>query len=150
MKPFDLRSDTVTKPSDGMAFLFGSASHNRMVRESDIDIAVYFAPGRERVDIESDYRPPHEDEVWADLERICGRQVDLLVLNRAPVDIADEVFHSGAPLLINDRSLYWRYFLPVTRIADDFREYITDYATIKARSRSLNPADRTRSRLDGA
>ncbi len=115
-----------------------------MTADSDVDVAVYFRPDAPGVEIEAETTYPDEDDVWSDLERICRRPVDLVVLNRAPVALAEAVFHDGAPLVCRDPAEYWRYFLPVTRLAEEYREFVSDYVAIRARSHSLSQRDRAR------
>jgi hypothetical protein len=68
-----------------------------------------------------------EDKIWADLERLLNKEVELLVLNRVPATIAASSI-KGIPLAINDWGLYLDFMLVVTDIAEDFREFIiTDY-----------------------
>ena len=65
------------------AFLFGSAVKGDAGSDSDIDIAVYFFPLKNRLDLEEENVFNEEDTIWNDLEGITGREVDLVVLNRA-------------------------------------------------------------------
>lgn len=61
---------------------------------SAVDIAVYFGgssesvPGRRTtIDIKEQVEFDAEEPFWSDLERALGREVELLVLNRAPVTV---------------------------------------------------------------
>ncbi|MFP4114458.1 MAG: nucleotidyltransferase domain-containing protein [Spirochaetota bacterium] len=79
--------DYFTSRTDvAFAFLLGSAAGGCRTRESDVDIAGYVLSDeatRALPDVEEiDLRFPHEDELWGDLERLCGAPVDLVVLNR--------------------------------------------------------------------
>ena len=63
------------------AHLFGSAARDALTPESDVDVGVLF-----------DTPPGHafDDQPFdldGDLERALGRRADLVVLNRAPVDL---------------------------------------------------------------
>ncbi|MCK4515493.1 MAG: DUF86 domain-containing protein, partial [Spirochaetaceae bacterium] len=141
---FATRDDVV------MAFLFGSQVRETQTDESDVDVAVYFRPvatGGDpgaALEIEADTEYPGERAVWRRLEEIAGAEVDLVVLNRAPIALAASVFFDDAPIIVNDRALYWRYFLTVTNEAEEFDRFAEDFAQVKARSRSLAPTDRTR------
>lgn len=133
---FETRDDVV------MAFLFGSRAKETQTDESDVDVAVYFQPAA--LEIEADTEYPGERAVWRRVEEIAGAEVDLVVLNRSPSALAASVFFDGIPIVVNDRALYWRYFLTVTNEAEEFDRFAQDFAQVKARSRSLSPTDRTR------
>jgi len=114
-----------------MAFLFGSRARGTSCRESDVDIAVYFTPREKRIEIEelaSKFKV--EDEIWSELEKILKKDVDLVVLNRASVTVADLAL-KGIPILIKDRKTYLHFMLRVSRQASDLRELIKDYWRLK-------------------
>jgi len=134
-----------------MAFLFGSQAKRKQTDESDVDVAIYFrtraagGQGEESpLEIEADSDYPGERAVWRRLENLAGTEVDMVVLNRAPAALAASVFFDGVPIVVRDPALYWRYFLTGTNEAEEFRQFAEDFDRIKARSRSLSPADRTR------
>ena len=144
---FATRDDVV------MAFLFGSQARETQTDESDVDVAVYFRPAEgnggaahhgSALEIEADTEYPGERAVWRRLEEIAGAEVDLVVLNRAPIALAASVFFDGIPIVVTDQALYWRYFLTVTNEAEEFDRFAQEFAQVKARSRSLSPTDRTR------
>jgi len=143
---FTTRDDVV------MAFLFGSRARETQTEESDVDVAVYFRSGGDTsaplhgtaLEIETDSEYRGEREVWRQVEEIAGAEVDLVVLNRAPTALAAAVFFDGVPIVVTDRALYWRYFLTVTDEAEEFDRFAEEFATVKARSRSLSPTDGTR------
>jgi predicted nucleotidyltransferase len=77
-------------------YLFGSLARGQGHRKSDVDIAVLFVTD-----------PPSTLdglglELGNALERHLGRPVDLVVLNRAPVDLIHRVLRDG--ILIHDRN----------------------------------------------
>jgi predicted nucleotidyltransferase len=118
-----------------MAFLFGSWAKNLEVIESDMDIAVFFKPGTgvlESHGTESYYEI--EKQIWAEIEKIAGIEVDLLVLNRAPATVADSALR-GIPLVIKDRNCYMDFLLKTTSEAIDFREWVEGYWRLKAKRR---------------
>ncbi|MFW5843605.1 MAG: type VII toxin-antitoxin system MntA family adenylyltransferase antitoxin [Spirochaetota bacterium] len=132
------------------AALFGSAATGRQTAESDVDIAVYFrsaavSEGRRFIDLEEvDETFPAEYDLWAACENTVGRDVDLVVLNRAPATVGAAALLTGRLLAVNDRTLYRRYFNLVTLEAEDFRGFVEDYVAVKKRSRSLSDVDRER------
>ncbi len=87
----------------------------------EFDIAVYFTPPQGSFDYQSDAHYPAEREVCAELERIAGREVELLVLNRASPTAAASALH-GVPLGIRDWGLYTDFMLHATAEAEEFRQ----------------------------
>lgn len=127
-----------------MAFLFGSYSKGQAFFDSDVDIAVYFKPKERRLEWEETGEWPEETQIWADTEKILGKNVDILVLNKAPCLVAFDAVHRGIPLVIKDHSLYLRFLLIINSAAIDFGEFVKDYWQIEQRSTSLSNFDKTR------
>lgn len=117
-KYFEARDDV------SMAFLFGSAAKGRQHGESDVDIGVYIKSSGISGEIEALTRYDCEDEIWSDVEEIVGREVDLVVLNRARSSICDVIVRTGIPLVIRNRRLFLWYLLNVSDLAEEFRDYI--------------------------
>jgi uncharacterized protein YutE (UPF0331/DUF86 family)/predicted nucleotidyltransferase len=168
----NLRSYFGARDDVAFAWLFGSQVSGRAGAQSDVDIAVYLIDsanqadaatedgdvatafgvasdtatrGRRLPDVEAAERTfPAENEIWADVERICDRSVDLVVLNRAPATIAAGALLTGTQLVNHDPALSTRYFLAVTTLAEDERDFTHDYVLTKERSLSLSEIDRTR------
>jgi len=111
------------------AFLYGSQAKGNFTRLSDVDVAVYFYP-KQRHPIEfeeKDYYNDNEDAIWGELESLLKKEVELLVLNRAPSIISASALR-GIPIVINDRGLYLDFMLIITDLAEDFAEFIiSDY-----------------------
>ncbi|MBN2038723.1 MAG: DUF86 domain-containing protein [Spirochaetes bacterium] len=127
-----------------MAFIFGSYSRHNETSESDFDIAIYFSPEENKIEWEEEKIYPYEDIIWTDLEKITGINTDLIVLNRAPSNLAYSVIQDGIPIIIKDYAYYLRFFLCISSAAEDFRDYIADYWKIKQRSKSISEIDRIR------
>lgn len=132
------------KPEVSMAFLFGSYAKGQAFFDSDVDIAVYFKPKARRLEWEETGEWPEEIKIWADTETILGKNVDILVLNKAPCLIAFDAVHTGIQLVVKDYSLYLRFLLLISSAAMDFREFVEDYWQIEQRSTSLSNFDKTR------
>lgn len=130
-------------PQLTFAVLFGSAAAGRMRPDSDIDVAVYGAAGG-RLEIEQDREIDRETELQIALERATQRNVELLILNRAPATVCAAALTTGRIVLMRDRAFYTRYLLAVTSAATDFLRTEGDYRAIRGRSRSLSPVDRSR------
>lgn len=130
LKPyFEKREDIL------MAFLFGSWAINKGCKESDVDIAIYFKPKTNRLEWEDfDVRYGEEGAIWLEIERILGKEVDLLILNRAASSIADSAI-SAVPIVIKDRGLYLDFMIRVTSEAIDFRGFVEEYWRLKEEMR---------------
>ena len=143
----EIRSTVLTAlepfTSVAFAFLFGSAVSGRLRSDSDLDVAVYGASGR-LLEIETDREYSDEANVQLAVERATGRNVDLLILNRAPAIVCASAVGTGLPLLIRDSSLYSRYTLAITDVAIDFLDTEREWREIRARSASLSPQDHNR------
>lgn len=106
------------------SFLFGSQARGSASKLSDVDIAVFFYPEkRHPLEYEEEVFYATEDEIWADLERLLNREVELLVLNRSSASIAASAIR-GIPVVVNDWGLYLDFMQIVTREAEDFREML--------------------------
>ena len=85
------------------AYLFGSIARGEARAGSDLDLAVLFA-----ADPPPTLAGLHLD-LADDLSAATGRPVDLVVLNRAPVDLVHRVFRDGILLLDRDPSARIRF-----------------------------------------
>ena len=81
------------------AYLFGSFGRDEARESSDVDLALLYAsqPARQLDG------PPQQ--VQDRLERALGREVDVLVLNTAPPDLAHRVLRDGILLVDRDPSV---------------------------------------------
>ena len=114
------------------AVLFGSAASGRLRPDSDVDVAVYGGSAG-RLEIEVEREIAHEIQIA--LERATQRNVEILVLNRAPATVCAAALTSGRAVLMRDEAFYSRYFLAVTSVAIDFRQTEREYRAIRDRSR---------------
>ena len=124
-----------------MAFLFGSWAKNQEGLESDLDVGVYFRPKTETLEWQSDSYYESEKKIWMELEQMADREIDLLVLNRAPATVADAVLR-GIPIVIKSQNLYMDYLLRITSEAIDFRACVEDYWRLKEERRNGTVAGR--------
>lgn len=125
------------------ALVFGSAVQGRLRDDSDLDVAVY-VDSEGALEIEAERQVSEEADVQIALERVTGRNVDLLILNRAPATVCSAALLTGQPVLIRHEQLYARYFLAVTNVAIDFLATEREFREIAARSKSLTEIDRER------
>jgi predicted nucleotidyltransferase len=110
------------------AFLFGSQARGTATELSDVDIAVYFYPEkRHPVEYEEEKYYEAENEIWADIEKIVKKEVEMLVLNRVSSTVAASAIR-GIRLAINDWGMYLDFMEVITAEADDFMDFvIIDY-----------------------
>ena len=126
------------------AYLFGSVAKNQSHTESDIDIGVYFTPATRALEYESENRYPSESSIWSDLDRLIGRHTDMVGLNRAPSTLISAVRDEGQRIFSLDDSFLARLSSAVDDLAEDFRDFISDFIKVKERSKSISPHDKVR------
>jgi uncharacterized protein len=115
------------------AFLFGSAARGKTRREGDIDIAIYFRPGKD-VEWENFGRAyKGETRIGLDLERLLKKEIDLVVLNKARSVLADEILRKGEPIIIRDRGLFMDFLC----IVSDEAEYVRGWLTTSYREKRV-------------
>jgi len=115
-----------------LAFIFGSSAKGIAGEDSDLDIGVYLKDKEE------------EDQIWREISKVTGKEVDLVVLNDAPASLTSNVLKTGVPLVVKDKNLFWDIYLTKTLEAEDFCEFVESYWKIYRRSGSLTPEDKTR------
>ena len=86
------------------AYLFGSVARGEDQPGSDVDVAVLFREDPPRM-----LAGLHLDLADRLTGLLGGRHVDLVVLNRAPVDLVHRVLRDGVLLLERDRSARIRF-----------------------------------------
>lgn len=125
------------------ALLFGSGAVGRLRPDSDLDVAIYVDSGG-GLEIEAIRQHADEAALQVALERVTERNVDLLILNRAPATVCASAFLTGRTVVVRNRALYTRYFLAVTDVAIDFLQTEREYRAVAARSHSLSELDKSR------
>jgi len=142
----DLSSYFEGRSDIAFTYLFGSFSRGNPGPLSDVDVGVYFFPKGDELEIENAVFYEDEDHIWADLEKICRREVDLLVTNRGPARVVKTALSEGLELFMRDRSLFIRVLLGAGRLFDEYGNFARSFMEIKARSCSLSESDRDRLR----
>ena len=101
----DMLGAAVAERSEDLvcAYLFGSYACGTAGAQSDVDVAVRFA-SEPTCTLDCLHLDPADDLAGA-----LGRRVDLVVLNRAPVDLIHRVLRDGVPLIAHDRSARIRF-----------------------------------------
>lgn len=103
------------------AYLFGSFARGSERSNSDVDVAVLLegnpgsAAGSFRLDLADD------------LEAALGRGVDLVVLNRAAVDLIHRVLRDGILVSENDRATRIRFEVRARNEYFDLLPYLREY-----------------------
>ncbi len=113
---FESRPDGVV-----CAWLFGSVARGSARPDSDVDVAVLL-----------DREPPETLEGSAatmagDVEAAIGRPVDLVVLNRAPVDLIHRVLRDGLLLVERDRNARVRFEVRARNEFFDLKPHLDRY-----------------------
>ena len=85
------------------AWLFGSFARNQQRQDSDVDIAVLFP-----ADVPAGLTGPWT-VMRSDLERLLRRDVDLVDLRKAPVDLVHRVLKEGQLLVERDAAARVRF-----------------------------------------
>jgi len=119
-----LRERLAAEPGVAVAYLFGSVARGDFRAGSDVDVGVLYAQD-----------PPRTLEglgldLEADLERAVGHQVQLVVLNRAPVDLIHRVLRDGVLLKDDDPSLRIRFEVKARREYFDLLPFLQRYRRI--------------------
>jgi len=102
------------------AYLFGSAARGTLHHHSDVDVALLLA-----ADLDRAMALSIRLQVAADLERICQRPVDVVVLNRAPPALCFQVIRDRHVLYEKDRDLRCLFEMKALNEYYDFEPYLT-------------------------
>lgn len=134
-----------TREDVSLAYLFGSMAGAETHAHSDVDVAIYFATANGELQYEDRdalwYNEEHE--VRSTIEGITKKEVDLIVLNRAPAGI---VFSAVRGVLLKNTDQKTANDLLARSMFDaiDFRHLAHEYYETFMRSASLNAIDRDR------
>ncbi|HET9211569.1 MAG TPA: nucleotidyltransferase domain-containing protein [Thermoanaerobaculia bacterium] len=120
----ELLSRNAEREGIAAAYLFGSVARGTAGPRSDVDVGVLY---------EED--PPLTLEglglrLEGDLESLLGKPVQLVVLNRAPVDLAIRVIRDGRLLVDRDRSKRIRFEVKTRFDFWDLEPYLRLYRRV--------------------
>lgn len=96
------------------AYLFGSAATGRLNSRSDVDIAIYVAPG-------ADGHTARLSVARAAARHLGTDAIDVVLLNTAPVSLAGRVLGTRRVLFDRDPFARHRYESLTARMFQDFR-----------------------------
>ena len=108
-------------------YLYGSVARGTAAPHSDVDIGLLLtrtAPST------LDAQPY---DVEADLERLLGRAVQVVELNRAPIDLRARVLREGRLLVDVDRSARIRFEVQTRNEAFDLEPFLSRYRAAPGR-----------------
>jgi uncharacterized protein len=108
------------------ALVFGSAVTERMHAKSDLDVALLLRDEYEREAL--------LERLRSGLERVVGRDVDLIVLDDAPTILVHQILKTGAILFCRQPRLYQEFVV----------RHITEYADFKRIRKPIEDAVLTR------
>ena len=103
-------------------YLFGSVARGESRPGSDLDVAVLLEPAPERGTFES-----LRLDLRAELESDFGRDVDLVVLNHAPPDLAHRVLRDAVLIIEPDPSARVRFEVRARNEYWDLKPYLDEY-----------------------
>ncbi|MBI1736180.1 MAG: nucleotidyltransferase domain-containing protein [Candidatus Rokubacteria bacterium] len=111
------------------AYLYGSRARGTATADSDVDVAVLYA---------EDPAPSLEGlplDLEAELERVLGLTVQVVALNRAPVDLVHRVLRDGVLVLDRDRSRRIRFEVRARNEFFDLQPFLARYRAAPAAPR---------------
>lgn len=109
------------------AWLFGSVARNEAAAGSDVDVAVLYRTAPPATLAGSGVR------LEGELERVLGCAVDLVVLNRAPVDLVQRVLRDGVMVFEADASARVRFEVRARNEWFDLERYLDQYRNTGAK-----------------
>ena len=108
-------------------YVYGSVARGGARGTSDIDVAVLYAQEP----------PPTLDglglELGYTLERLLGKPVDLVILNRAPLDLIHRVLRDGILVYDGDPSARIRFEVQARSAYFDLLPYLRQYRRVTPR-----------------
>ena len=105
-------------------YLFGSQARKQSKSGSDVDIAVLYKDkvpgGFDRLGI----------PLAGELEKVAGKQVDVIVLNYANVDLVHKVLRDGVILYESDREIRIQFEVKSRNAYFDLKPYLDEYRRV--------------------
>ncbi|MFZ5819715.1 MAG: type VII toxin-antitoxin system MntA family adenylyltransferase antitoxin [Chloroflexota bacterium] len=152
-------SDALSSQSGVLAaYLFGSVARGQANPLSDVDIAVLLMP-----DLDAEAMLEKQLELVGMLEDIIGREAQVVILNKAPLLLADQVIREGVILCEQDRQARIAFVVRTMKLYFDIQPMLEfQHRNIsrhireaglgqrrRSSTRTLESAERIRQRLAG-
>ncbi len=112
------------QPDVVAAYVFGSVAQGRARPQSDVDIAVLLA-----ADLDEETRFDRRLRIGWEVERIIGRQTDLVVLNDAPPLLQHQVLKHGRLIFERDRAARVEFEVRAGKIYADLKPMYAFFKT---------------------
>lgn len=103
------------------AYVFGSEGRGTAGPSSDVDLAIFLGRRPAATLAAQPYA------LAADLERLCGRRVDLVVVDTAPPDLVHRVLRDGVLVLDRDRAARIRFEVAARNAYFDLKPILDRY-----------------------
>ncbi len=107
-----LRRFLDNEPNVAFALIFGSGTKGKQKKGSDIDIGIYFHQPPEGLDLLNFINM---------LSNLAGRDIDIVVLNRASAFLRHQVMKNKSVLTIKDRVTYRKFREKAISDYDEYR-----------------------------
>ncbi|MCX6030231.1 MAG: nucleotidyltransferase domain-containing protein [Chloroflexi bacterium] len=114
-----------TQPDIVAAYLFGSMAQGRAAAHSDVDIAVLLNRIPDGVVCDGEILPTGAADrrlaLMAEFRRFADREVDVVILNEAPIILQNQVLRYGRRLIESDRRARVDYEVRAGQIYADLK-----------------------------
>jgi len=108
-----------------LAYLYGSFAKGKEKEGSDIDIAILLKEDEYSTDPLSVFGNVHG--FARRIERLIKKEIDIHILNRAPLSFSYIVVTTGVPIYISSKIALYRYQNKILGMFFDFRPFFEKY-----------------------
>lgn len=105
-----------TQPDVIAAYIFGSLAEGRATPHSDVDTAILFADASDPLAVGD-----RQLQLMGELERFTDREVDVVILNTAPLILQNQVLRHGRLLYERDQRARVDFEVRAGKIYDDLK-----------------------------
>ena len=105
-------------------YVIGSAVGSNFKESSDIDLAFLVDEGHYKEDPFRAIGPAHKIAATAGL--MLRREIDVVILNSASLEMAYEIVTTGIPLFESDHELRLQYEIKIKGMYFDFRPFLSE------------------------
>jgi predicted nucleotidyltransferase len=115
-----LKEYLVPRPEVIAGYLFGSQAKGKATQDSDVDVAILLDPG---FNLQEHYM--YRVERTVELELLCQRPVDLVILNQAPLVLRNQVLKYGQLIYESDHRQRVAFEVQSRQAYYDFKPTLT-------------------------